>query len=275
VYFHAVSSGYFQTLQVPLRAGRDFQDTDRPGAPPVAIVSESFARRIWAEASPLGKKIRRPDGSTLEIVGVTGDVRCWSLTEDSQDMVYVPFTQRSGFSLTLLARTKMDAKSASGLITKELEAIDTRLLLENQGNLLNLVRLSFYPQRRLMGAAGAVSALALVIAAVGLYAALLFLVSQHTREIGVRMALGADGARVFRWVLNQGMKLALAGSIAGLMLALCGTRLVQSCLFGVSAWNPVVFLLTAITLFVVAVLACWLPARRAAKIDPMEALRYE
>ena len=95
------------------------------------------------------------------------------------------------------------------------------------------------------------------------------------REIGVRMALGADGARVFRWVLNQGMKPALTGSIAGLLLALCGTRLVQGFLFGVSAWNPAVFLLTAATLFVVAILACWLPARRAARVDPMEALRYE
>src|SRR2546430_4775974 len=156
-------------------------------------------------------------------------------------MAYVPFIQRPGFSLTLLARTKLDAKSASVLIAKELEAIDARLLIENQGTLLSLVRLSFYPQRRLMGAAAAVSALALVIAAVGLCAALLFLVSQHTREIGVRMALGADGARVFRWVLSQGMKLALTGSIGGLLLALCGTRLVQSFLFGVSAWNPAVF----------------------------------
>ena len=177
--------------------------------------------------------------------------------------------------MTLLTRTKMDLNSTSRLIAREIEAIDARLLLENQGNLLGLVRLSFYPQRRLMGAAGTVSGLALVIAAVGLYAALLFLVSQQTREIGIRMALGADGARVFRWVFRQGMTLALAGSIGGLMLALCGARLVQSVLFGVSAWNPAVFLLTAGTLFVVAILACWLPASRAAKIDPMEALRYE
>jgi len=126
-----------------------------------------------------------------------------------------------------------------------------------------------------MRAAAAVSALALVIAAVGLCAALLFLVSQHTREIGVRMALGADGARVFRWVLNQGMKLALTGSIAGLLLALCGARLVQGFLFGVSAWNPAVFLLTAGTLLVVAILACWWPAWRASRVDLMEALRYE
>ena len=177
--------------------------------------------------------------------------------------------------MTLLARTKMDLNSASRLMARELEAIDARLLLENQGNLLGLVRLSFYPQRRLMQAAGTVSALALVIAAVGLYAALLFLVSQHTREIGIRMALGADGARVFCWVLNHGMKLALAGSMAGLLLALFGARLVQSFLFGVQAWNPAVFLLTAVTLSVVAILACWLPARRAARVDPMVALRYE
>ena len=119
------------------------------------------------------------------------------------------------------------------------------------------------------------SALAVVIAAVGLYAALLFLVSQQTREIGIHMALGADGARVFRWVFGQGMKLALAGSMGGLMLALCGARLVQSFLFAVSAWNPAVFLVTAGTLFAVAILACWLPASRAARIDPMETLRCE
>ena len=272
---NTVSPGYFESLRVPLSAGRDFLETDGPGAPQVAIISESFARRIWPEASPLGKKIRRPDGSTLEIVGVAGDMRYQRLTEDSQHMVYVPFIQRPGFSLTLLARTKVDVKSASALIAKELEAIDARLLLENRGTLLSLVRLSFYPQRRLMGAAAAVSALALVIAAVGLCAGLLFLVSQHTREIGVRMALGADAARVFRWVLNQGMKLALTGSIAGLLLALCGARLVQGFLFGVSAWNPAVFLLTAGTLLVVAILACWWPARRASRVDPMEALRYE
>ena len=140
---------------------------------------------------------------------------------------------------------------------------------------MSLVRLSFYPQRRLMRAAAAVSALALVIAAVGLCASLLFLVSQHTRQIGVRMALGADAARVFRWVLNQGMKLALTGSIAGLLLAVCGARLVQGFLFGVSAWNPAVFLLTAGTLLVVAILACWWPAWRASRVDLMEALRYE
>ena len=104
---------------------------------------------------------------------------------------------------------------------------------------------------------------------------MLFLVSQHTRQIGVRMALGADAARVFRWVLNQGMKLALTGSIAGLLLALCGARLVQGFLFGVSAWNPAVFLLTAGTLLVVAILACWWPAWRASRVDLMEALRYE
>src|SRR2546430_16442086 len=157
-------------------------------------------------------------------------------------MAYVPFIQRPGFSLTLLARTKVDVKSASALIAKELEAIDARLLLENQGTLLSLVRLSFYPQRRLMGAAAAVSALALVIAAVGLCAGLLFLVSQHTREIGVRMALGADAGRGFRWGLNQGMKLALTGSIAGHLLALCGARFVAGSLFGVCAWNPAVYL---------------------------------
>ncbi len=272
---NAVSPGYFQTLRVPLRAGRDFQDTDRPGGPQVAIISESFARRIWPEASPLGKKIRRPDGSAFEIVGVAGDVRYQSLTEDGQHMVYVPFTQAPGLPLTLLTRAKMDLNSTSRLIARELEAIDARLLLENQGNLLGLVRLSFYPQRRLMGAAGTVSALGVVIAAVGLYAALLFLVSQQTREIGIRMALGADGARVFRRVFGQGMKLALAGSMGGLMLALCGARLVQSFFFAVSAWNPAVFLVTAGTLFAVAILACWLPASRAARIDPMEALRYE
>ena len=174
-------------------------------------------------------------------MGVAGDVRYQRLTEDAQHMVYVPFTQGPGLPLTLLTRTKMDLNSTSRLIARELEAIDARLLLENQGNLLGLVRLSFYPQRRLMGAAGTVSALAVVIASVGLYAALLFLVSQQTREIGIRMALGADRGKVLALILRGAVWQLGLGLLVGVPVTLAGGRALAGMLYGVKSYDPWVF----------------------------------
>lgn len=279
-----VSPGYFQTMRIPLR-GRDFTAADRPGSPRVAIVDETLARLYFPGENPIGKRIQilasRPDDVPFEIVGVAGEIRHEALGEAAQPTIYVAHAQlvELGFfaprSAVLTVRTDRDPSDLMPLLRREVARMDPELALSDLGTLDAQRRGSVARPRLLAGLLGAFSALALVLAAVGLYGLMAQIVSQRRREMGVRMALGADRRAVVGRVVGQGLKLTLAGLALGLLGALSAASLLSGLLFEVGSADPASYAATAALLILVALTACWLPARRAAQVDPAAVLRSE
>jgi macrolide transport system ATP-binding/permease protein len=271
-----VSSGYFQTLRIPLLAGRDFNERDDEEAPRVLIINETMARRYWPGEDAIGRQVRLADDmSPVEIIGVARDVKYRTLGEDSAAHVYLPFLQNYESSMTLLVRTAGDPKPMLGAVQGELQAVDkdvqgffARTLIEHMG-------FSLLPSRLAAALLSVFGLLALVLAVIGIYGVLSYVVSQRTREIGIRLALGARSRDVFKLVVVRGMIPVFIGLIAGIAIALAVTRIFSSLLFGVSATDPLTFVAVSLILSAVALIACYIPARRATKVDAMIALRCE
>ncbi len=275
--FAAVSSGFFATLGVRLVRGREFTDRDDAQAAPVTIINDTLANRLWPGEDPIGKRLRIGglDAPPRQVVGVARDGKYHTLGESPRAHIYRPVLQSYRSGMSLLVRTHGDPAPLLDGVRREVQALDSRLpvyglktLDEHLGHALWWTR---------MGAVLASSSgfLALVLAAVGLYGVMAYAVSQRTREIGIRMALGAGPRDVLGMVLRGAVKLALAGVGAGLLAALALGRVMRSLLYGVSSFEPVVFTLAPLLLLAVACLASLLPARRAARVDPMVALRCE
>jgi predicted permease len=275
--FGAVSVGFFRALGVRLVRGRAFTDLDGAQAPPVAIINETLANRLWPGEDPIGRHLRIGgiDQAPREVVGVARDGKYRTLGERPRAHIYRPVLQSYNSEVSLLVRTQGDPAPLLEGVRREIQALDSRLpvyglktLDEHMGHALWWTR---------MGAALASSfgILALLLAAVGLYGVMAYAVTQRTREIGIRMALGARPRDVLGMVLRGALKLALAGVGAGLLAGLALGRLMSSLLFGVGSFEPAVFTLAPLLLLAVACLASLLPARRAALVDPMVALRYE
>ena len=279
VNYSAVTPEYFRTLRTPLLAGRLFDERDRKEAPPVALVNEALARQYFAGTSPLGQKIvvnymgqRQP----REVVGVVGDVRQEEPRLPARPEVFVPFEQQPWFAAWLLVRTRADdpltaradVQQAIWTVNKNLPASKAETFAEMHERQLTEPRL----YALLLGLFAAV---ALLLTVIGIYGVVSYTVAQRAREIGIRMALGATRADVFRLVLGRGMILAAAGVLLGLAAASGMTRLMSGLLFGVGAGDPATFGGIAALLFAVALLACYVPARRATKVEPMIALRAE
>ena len=276
------SDDYFQTMGIPLVKGRYFDARDTADSPPVVIVSEALARKYWPGEDPVGKRItfnRIPntqDPLWREIVGVVGHVRNEGLEGESRGQYYVPYTQRpNNTDLFLVVRTDADPASLAPSVRGAVAAVDRDLPVYRVTTMEKLVSESLMQRRFAMFLFGVFAVLALALAVVGLYGVMSYAVAQRTHEIGLRMALGAQTRDVLRMVVGQGMVLVAIGLGLGLGGALLLTRLMKSLLFGVSAADPLTYAGIALLLAAVAFLASYLPARRATKVDPMVALRYE
>jgi len=274
---YTVSPEYFQTLGIQSLKGRGFTAQDTLNSPPVAIIDETFARQHFQNEDPVGLILALPDGPGIEIVGVVRHVKHAGLDERAagSPQFYLNFNQRRSSASHLLVRSVVDPLSLAGAVRDQVWALSKDQPVYNVRTMQQLVSQSIAPRRfsaLLMVIFGFV---ALVLASIGLYGMMSYSVSQRTSEIGIRVALGAQRRDVLRMVIKQAVGLALLGIVVGLVTALALGWLLRNLLFGVGAADPLTFGVVAFVLLAVAFLASFVPARRAARVDPMEALRYE
>lgn len=273
---NTVAPDYFRTIGIPFVRGRDFNDRDTASSPGVIIVNETLARRLAPDGNALGKRLRMDSqGDYLEVVGVVRDAKYDQLAEKPVFFGYRPLSQRHRGAMTLHVRTSTDPLAAVIQVRAEVRALDANLPLTNVETMQEHMRLLLAPARLLALLSSALGVLALLLAGIGLYGVMAYVVGSRTREIGIRMALGAQTSGVRRLVIGQGLKLALIGIALGLIAAFGLTRVLQSVLYGVSANDPLTFIGVAVLWLAVALLACYVPARRATRVDPLVALRYE
>jgi len=273
-----VWSKYFETMGIPLLEGREFTERDgKKDASRVAIINQTFARRFWPGQNPIGKRLRigHPKGALREVVGLVKNGKYWSLGEGPQPFIYFPMERDCCSSAALVARTSGDPQALIRAIRREVQGLDASLPVFDVKTMDEHMRLSLFPLRTGAWIAGGFALIALTLATLGLYGVMAYSVSQRTREIGIRMALGARRKDVLGLVLKQGMRLALVGLCIGLAAAFAATRLMSAVLYGVSPTDAATFALVSSLLVAAVLIACFIPARRATKVDPMVALRYE
>jgi predicted permease len=272
----SVSPGYFRTMGMGLIAGREFTDRDNENSPKVVIISEETARRHFPNENPIGKRIGdgSPDG-WREIVGVTADVKHFGLNQDSRVSMFFPDRQQLSRRMFIVVRTAADPSSLSPALRGVVAEMDRNLAVSNIIPMEEISTRSIGQERFTLLLLGLFSALALLLAVAGIYGVMSYAVAQRTHEIGLRMALGAQTGAILKLVVRRGVKLVAGGVALGLVASFSLTRLMAKMLFGVSAADPLTFIVITLLLAFVALLACWIPARRAAKVDPMTALRFE
>jgi len=275
-----ISPRYFETMGIPLLKGRAFAEEDKAESPAVVVLSETTARKFWPGEDALGKHIKiGPTNSPnrwLTVVGVVKDVRQFELVVEPKPQMYLPFTQANFFEpRALVVKTNLEPLSLAATVRKTVWEIDKDQPVSDIASMENIVSESVARQRFSMLLLGIFAGLALVLAAVGIYGVMSYSVAQRTREIGIRMALGAQRADVLKLTIGQGLKLVVTGVAFGLAAAVIMTRLMSSLLFGVSATDPMTFVTISFVLVSVAVLASYIPALRATRVDPMFALRYQ
>ncbi|HEV2687991.1 MAG TPA: ADOP family duplicated permease, partial [Bryobacteraceae bacterium] len=274
-----VGGHYFQAMEIPLLRGRLFNDQDIATNPRVIIVDEFMARELWPNQDAIGKRIHsgglESKSPWQTVVGVVGRVKQYALDSDSRIAYYIPHTQNPSRALTVVLRSGSDPAALTASVKKEIREIDPDLPVYQIRTMTNRVDESLARRRFTMSLLGIFAAVALVLAAVGIYGVMAYLVNQGTREIGIRIALGATQPGILGLVVRQGMTLALTGVASGLAGAFVLTRFLRSLLFGVNATDPITFVGMSLLLAAIALLASYIPARRAARIDPMVSLRCE
>jgi putative ABC transport system permease protein len=278
---YTVQPGYFQTMGIRLRAGREFTANDQANTPPAVIVTEEFTRRFLAGENPIGKRIRLfypwagPQPPWREIIGVAGDIKGNGLQAAARPEIYLAHAQEPFNEMYLAIKTDVDPHSLINAVRNEVTSLDKAQPIYDVRTLDERLSASLAQQRFSTLLLTIFATLALILTAVGLYGVMSYSVTQRTQEIGIRIAVGAQRRDVLKLILQQGMRLVLIGVAFGLAGAFMMTRLLNSLLFGVSAQDPLTFGVIALLLIVVALLACWLPARRATKVDPLVALRCD
>ena len=275
VDWRTVSPGFFHTLEIPFIRGRDFTEQDRPGAPEVIILSRRAAKIYWGDGNPIGKSLHRPNTSVnYTVVGVVGDVRNAALNQESPTL-YFPSTARVWPSMDVAVRADGKPEATLSAVRRKVHDIDPELPLSNVRTMDYWISTSSAQPRLNAALLGAFAGVALLIAAIGIYGVLAYSVNQRSREIGLRIALGAQQSRVLSWIVGQGMGVAATGIAAGLAGGLALSRLLATLLFGVQPRDPLTFSLVAVLLFTVAFAACLVPGFRASRVDPIVALRDE
>lgn len=272
--FNIVGPGYFSTMQIPVVAGREFTEQDREGAPPVIIVNESMAKRFWPDQSAVGHHIQTWDASRT-IIGVVKDIKYHTMTERPESFLYYPSLQEGQTASNVIIRGSQNPTPLLPEVRAVAGSINPGVMVLQAGTISNLLYVSLFSYRTAATLSATLGALGLLLAALGIYGVLSYSVSQRTHEIGVRMALGAQPRDVLRLVLKQGATLVIAGVAVGLVACFAITRLMSSLLFGVAATDPATFIGGSILIVLVALAASYIPARRAMRLDPMEALRFE
>jgi putative ABC transport system permease protein len=276
-----VTPNYFSTMRIPVLQGRDFTDRDREKSTPVIIINDSFARQFFPGENPIGKHVQAgiSTGSSQkqmrEIVGVVGNVKFQDLTSEWTQESYIPYAQLPFGSVTIVARSAKDPEGLAKPIASAVQSLDKDLPAYAPKTVEQYLNGTIAVPRFNTFLLAIFAGLAMILTAVGLYGVISYAVAQRTHEIGIRMALGAQPGDMLRLVISQGMRLALFGVGLGLVAALALTRFLSSLLFGVSSTDPVSFASVVALLFAVVFLACYIPARRAMRVDPMVALRYE
>jgi putative ABC transport system permease protein len=287
--YSIISPDYFKTMGIPLLAGRPFTEQDADEARGVAIISRSMAERFWPNDDPLGKRILpqfpKPQKTTfwlpesrnlpLTIVGVVRDVKQEGINDPELPQMYLPYLQNPSSIMNLVIRTQSDPLSYAEAVRREVYAVDKDQPVFDIKTMETLVAESFSQPHVLAALLVSFAALALLLAAVGVYGVMSYSITERTHEIGIRMALGAQGSDVLKLVIGQGLRLVLFGVGLGLLGALATTRILSSLLFGVSPTEPLIFTGVALLLTLIAMAACYIPARRAMRVDPMIALRHE
>ena len=272
-----VTPGLFATLHIPLKSGRLFTDFDTKNTVNVVVIDDRLAQQYWPNEDPIGKQIQRTDGTALSrIVGVVGHVKT-SIPEagSGRGVVYVPIYQNPLDVLALVIRSDADPAGLVNPMKEAVSSIDPALPVYGLKTMDELVALTLGVRRFAAVLLGIFASIALFMAAIGLYGVINYTVTQRTQEIGIRVALGADPTQVLGFIMKQGLRTSLVGVGLGLIAALAAARLISSQLFGVHSFDPPTFALMAAVLVVVATIAAYIPARRATKIDPLEACRYE
>jgi predicted permease len=281
VVTRVVSFDYLNTMGIELLRGRPFDDQeDRADSAPVAIISETTARRLWPDEDPLGKRLK-PGGADsdepwITVIGVAEDVRQFELTAEPRLQMYLPSVQPSFFVPGhLVVSTDRDPMSLAGAVRQAVWEIDKDQPVSDIRSMDDIFGESIAPQRFTMLLLGAFAAVAMLLGTVGIYGVMSYTVAQRKHEIGVRMALGAGTGSVLRLIVAHGLKLTLIGVVVGLAAAFVLSRVMESLLFGITATDPATFVAIPLVLVAAATLASYVPARRATKIDPVIALRYE
>jgi putative ABC transport system permease protein len=277
-----VTPGYFETMRIPLKKGRFFKDGDGEDAPPVALINEKMAQTFWPGQDPVGKRFKfgspQDKSPWVRIIGVVGNVRQMALTEPPRQEMYFPYWQAKDNWMVprdLVIRTSGDPMSLALTVRRAVWSINPNQPVSNVMALDDVLSQQVAQRRVQTVLLGGLAALALILACIGIYGVLSFLVSQRTREIGVRVALGADAAGVFRTTAAEGMLLAAVGVLAGIAASLAISGSLSSLLFGVKPMDPATYIAAVVVFAAVAFAACCIPAWRAARVDPVMALRYE
>jgi putative ABC transport system permease protein len=270
----SVTAGYFQSLRIPLRAGRLPSDADGPKAPRIAAISESMARRWWPDGTALGKRLQVDAGPWIQIVGVVGDIERSVIDRSFAPTVYFPFAQAPEHEMDIAIRTSGDARSLASAVRSTVRAVDPEQPILNLNTMTNLIEQEAFGVAYMAALMGAFGLLALALSSVGVYGVMAYVVSGQTHEIGIRMALGAPRGTVLAMLFRRGMWTALAGLLVGLIPAYGLARLIRAVVFGASSVGPAIFAIPLVLAFAAAI-AIYIPARRALKIDPIAALRQE
>jgi putative ABC transport system permease protein len=276
--YSQISPDYFRTMKIPLLRGRPFNSTDTTNAPYVAIVNEAFARTFFKGENPIGKRLRVMDShrdEPTEIIGVVRDIRQRDIANPPREEMYFPLAQRCWFDAQLVVHTKTDAATMIPALRRAVAEIDSAQALYLVRSFDSVIHGVLAPRRLPMLLVASFASAALLLAALGLYGVMTFVVTQRTREIGLRLSLGAQKHQILGLVLRQGLGLVLVGIVLGLGGAFALTRLLRTLLFEVSPIDLLSFTLLPAVLVIIGSLACWLPARRATRVDPIQALRYE
>jgi putative ABC transport system permease protein len=278
VQFRRAMHSYFAAMGIPIRRGRGFDPNDGPNAPPVAVINETMARRLFPNEDPIGKHVRtgpNPNQPWTTIVGVIGDVRHGGLEEVPQPELYINYLQGPPVAPFIVLRTTSDPALLAETVRAEARRIDKNLPLYDIRTMATLRSEAVSTRRFILLIVGAFGALALGLAAIGVYGVMSLIVSERTREVGVRLALGAEPAQLLTMIVGQAAKLAGLGVIAGLAMSLPIAPLLDSQLYGITSFDPLTFVSVPIALLVIAALAAMVPARKAMRIDPLAALRIE